>query len=381
MKCKLSEVIDLIGGGTPKTSKPEYWNGNIPWISVKDFNNDFRYVNKTEKSITELGLQKSTTKLLQRGDVIISARGTVGEIATIPFAMAFNQSCYGLRAKKGIVTSDYLYYLIKYNISVLKKNTHGSVFDTITRNTFDNIEVEIPSIKIQQKISSILNDYDKKFELNNAINKNLHDQAIAIFDKSYIAAAEQVPFTSIIQVLGGGTPKTGNPEFWGGEIPFFTPKDVGSPYVFNTEKTISEAGLDHCNSQLYDTNTTFVTARGTVGKVSLAGKPMAMNQSCYALASDSLDPILVYFYTLKAVESLKHKASGAVFDAIVTRDFNTEIISRIASNQESLVLSTTRPMMQAILSNAIENLRLARLRDALLPQLMSGELDVSDLDL
>lgn len=381
MKCKLSEVIDLIGGGTPKTSKPEYWNGNIPWISVKDFNNDFRYVNKTEKSITELGLQKSTTKLLQRGDVIISARGTVGEIATIPFAMAFNQSCYGLRAKKGIVTSDYLYYLIKYNISVLKKNTHGSVFDTITRNTFDNIEVEIPSIKIQQKISSILNDYDKKFELNNAINKNLHDQAIAIFDKSYIAAAEQVPFTSIIQVLGGGTPKTGNPEFWGGEIPFFTPKDVGSPYVFNTEKTISEAGLDHCNSQLYDTNTTFVTARGTVGKVSLAGKPMAMNQSCYALASDSLDPILVYFYTLKAVESLKHKASGAVFDAIVTRDFNTEIISRIASNQESLVLSTTRPMMQAILSNAIENLRLAWLRDALLPQLMSGELDVSDLDL
>ena len=182
MKCKLSEVMDLIGGGTPKTSKPEYWNGNIPWISVKDFNNDFRYVYKTEKSITQLGLQKSSTKLLQRGDVIISARGTVGEIATIPFAMAFNQSCYGLRAKKGMVTSDYLYYLIKHNVSVLKKNTHGSVFDTITRNTFDNIEVEIPSIKIQQKISSILNDYDKKIELNNAINNNLLQQSLYIFD-------------------------------------------------------------------------------------------------------------------------------------------------------------------------------------------------------
>lgn len=173
MKCKLSEMMDLIGGGTPKTSKPEYWNGNIPWITVKDFNNDFRYVYKTEKSITQLGLERSATKLLQSGDVIISARGTVGEIATIPFAMAFNQSCYGLRAKKGMVTSDYLYYLIKHNISVLKNNTHGSVFDTITRNTFDNIEVEIPSIEIQQKISSILNDYDKKIELNNAINNNL----------------------------------------------------------------------------------------------------------------------------------------------------------------------------------------------------------------
>lgn len=173
MKYKLSEVMDVIGGGTPKTSKPEYWNGNIPWLSVKDFNNDFRYVYKTEKSITQLGLEQSSTRLLQAGDIIISARGTVGEIAIVPFPMAFNQSCYGLRAKPGIVISDYLYYLIRHNVLALKKNTHGSVFDTITRNTFDNIKVEIPSIKIQEKIVSILSDYDEKIELNNVINKNL----------------------------------------------------------------------------------------------------------------------------------------------------------------------------------------------------------------
>ena len=101
-------------------------------------------------------------------------------------------------------------------------------------------------------------------------------------------------------------------------IPFFTPKDAGDLYTFQTEKYITDTGLNHCNSRLYPSNTTFVTARGTVGKVSLAGIPMAMNQSCYALTSDVIDPILVYFYTLKAIESLKHKASGACFDAIVT---------------------------------------------------------------
>ncbi len=152
----------LIGGGTPKTSNPEYWNGNIPWLSVKDFANDFRYVYETEKHITELGLNNSSTKLLERGDIIISARGTVGEVATIPFPMAFNQSCYGLRAKKEIVNEDFLYYLIKYSVRLLKKNTHGSVFDTITRNTFDEIEVDIPEIEIQKKIASILTDIDKK---------------------------------------------------------------------------------------------------------------------------------------------------------------------------------------------------------------------------
>ena len=181
----------------------------------------------------------------------------------------------------------------------------------------------------------------------------------------------------MIHVLGGGTPKTGEPEYWNGDIPFFTPKDVGNPYTFQTEKTITTKGLGHCNSRLYPQNTSFVTARGTVGKVSLAGKPMAMNQSCYALASDSIDPILVYFYTLRAVESLKHKASGAVFDAIVTRDFDTEVISVISEADSADMLSNIAPMMEAIHTNAEENTRLAALRDALLPRLMSGEIDVS----
>ena len=186
MKYRLSDIMQLIGGGTPKTSVPEYWNGNIPWLSVKDFNNDCRHVYSTEKNITQLGLENSSTKLLQKGDVIISARGTVGEIATIPFPMAFNQSCYGLRAKKEIVTEDYLYYLIKHNVYILKKNTHGSVFDTITRDTFDTIEVDIPDIEAQDKIASILSNIDSKIELNNRINKNLFQQAQALFKARFV---------------------------------------------------------------------------------------------------------------------------------------------------------------------------------------------------
>ena len=208
-------------------------------------------------------------------------------------------------------------------------------------------------------------------------NDNLLSQAQAIFDYSYQVADFQQPFTSLIHVLGGGTPKTGEAEFWNGRIPFFTPKDVGRPYAFKTEKTITEAGLEHCNSRLFPKNTTFVTARGTVGKVSLAGRPMAMNQSCYALASDLIDPILVYFYALRAVNSLKHKASGAVFDAIVTGDFDTETISVISETESSRLLSLITPMMSAIHANAEENLRLASLRDSLLPKLMTGEIDVS----
>lgn len=173
MKYKLSDLVSIIGGGTPETSKTEYWNGDIPWLSVKDFNNDFRYVYKTEKTITQLGLENSSTKILNKGDMIISARGTVGEIASIPYPMTFNQSCYGLRAKENMITSDFLYYLIKYNISILKNQTHGSVFDTITKSTFDEIWVDIPGIMMQDKIATILSIIDKKIELNYEINGSI----------------------------------------------------------------------------------------------------------------------------------------------------------------------------------------------------------------
>lgn len=179
MNYKLSEIMELMGGGTPKTSIPDYWNGDIPWLSVKDFNNESRYVYKTEKSITKMGLENSSTKLLSKDDTIISARGTVGAIAMIPFPMAFNQSCYGLRAKAKIVDSVFLYYLIKHNVYILKKNTHGSVFDTITRDTFDRIEVDIPHIELQKKIASVLSLIDDKIELNNKINDNLCTYSLA----------------------------------------------------------------------------------------------------------------------------------------------------------------------------------------------------------
>ncbi len=173
MKYRLSDIMTIIGGGTPKTSVQEYWNGSIPWLSVKDFNNEQRYVYDSEKKITQAGLENSSTKMLQKQDIIISARGTVGEMAMIPFPMAFNQSCYGLRAKDGIVASAFLYYLVKFKVNILKKNTHGSVFDTITRDTFDGIEVELPNLDTQNKIASLLGNLDDQIELNTKINKNL----------------------------------------------------------------------------------------------------------------------------------------------------------------------------------------------------------------
>lgn len=182
---KLSEILTLIGGGTPKTTNASYWGGPIPWLSVVDFNNDNRYVHTTEKTITEEGVENSSTKILPQGSLILSARGTVGALAQLAKPMAFNQSCYGIIAKEQ-TTNDFLYYLLKNVVEDLQAKGHGSVFNTITRDTFDTITVDLPSLDEQKRIAEILGSLDDKIELLQKQNKTLEDMAKALFKSWFV---------------------------------------------------------------------------------------------------------------------------------------------------------------------------------------------------
>lgn len=276
------------------------------------------------------------------------------------------------------------YYLTQSSVieslqAIAEQST--STYPSIKPSDIEDIELDLPELETQKKIGSTLRMLDRKIALNEEINDNLMQQAAALFSSLYDRTNTEVRFTDLIQILGGGTPKTGENTYWNGNIAFFTPKDVGTPYTLITEKTITAEGLSHCNSRLYPVNTVFVTARGTVGKVGMSGVPMAMNQSCYALVGKETHQLLVYFYTLKAVDRLKHKASGAVFDAITTRDFESEQIMKLSDDDAKAFLCIAEPMFQKVLNNCIENLRLSTLRDSLLPKLMSGEIDVSAVQL
>lgn len=379
-------------GDISKTNKNSYYpKDNWKFVNYLDTGS------LTENKITELQyINTKTDKMPSR------ARRKVIKNSILYSTVRPNQLHYGiikepvdnLLVSTGFTVIDvdtnkaipeFIYYLLIQNNTTEQLQAIAeqsvSTYPSIKPSDIENLEFKLPNLIIQSKIVSILDTIDSKICQNEKINNNLEQQAVAVFNKFYDTSTNQQPFTTLINVLGGGTPKTGNPEFWDGSIPFFTPKDVGTPYTFKTEKYITESGLKHCNSRLYPQNTTFVTARGTVGKISLAGSPMAMNQSCYALASDIVDPLLVYFYVLKAVTSLKCKASGAVFDAIVTRDFDDEMINILSDTDSESALSIIKPMMEAIHNNSKENMRLSAVRDALLPKLISGEIDVSSLDI
>ena len=386
MRYKLSEIMDLIGGGTPKTSMPEYWGGNIPWLSVKDFNNDNRYVYTTEKTITEEGLKNSSTKLLERDDSIISARGTVGEMAMIPFPMAFNQSCYGLRAKKEIIDPTFLYYLVKHNVVLLQKNTHGSVFDTITRDTFSGIEVNVPNMEEQVKIAGVLQNLDDKIELNNEINDNLLQQAQAIFTQEFLNV-EGIPdgwkessLLGIADYLNGLAMQK------------FRPKDdeQGLPVLKIKElrQGACDASSELCSPSIkpeyivHDGDVIFSWS-GSLLVDFWCGGTCGLNQHLFKVTSDTYDKWFYYAWTNHHLQKFVAIAADmATTMGHIKREELSKAVVLISSQSDyDRIGGLLAPLYDLVIANRIENRKLAALRDELLPQLMSGQLDVSEVDL
>lgn len=384
----LKDITTKITKGTTPTSIGcKFEKSGINFIKSESLV-DGKTIDKSKFAfISERTHERLKRSQIEENDILFSMAGMfLGKtgIATAEVVPAnTNQAVAIIRVDDTKANYEYVYYYLnqKSVIHTINTTSAQSAQPNINLKQIGKIKINLPDRKKQDQIVSLLSAIDLKISNNVEINDNLEQQAAALFSSLYNRSNTEVRYTDLIQILGGGTPKTGETAYWNGNIAFFTPKDVGTPYTFITEKTITEEGLSHCNSRLYPVNTVFVTARGTVGKVGLSGVPMAMNQSCYALIGKETHQLLVYFYTLKAVDRLKHKASGAVFDAITTRDFDSEQIMKLSDDDAKAFLCVAEPMFQEILNNSIENLRLSTLRDFLLPKLMSGEIDVSSVQL
>jgi type I restriction enzyme S subunit len=181
--CSFTQLVEVISGGTPKTSIDEYWNGSVNWFSVVDApSNSDCWVIHTEKSITHQGLDNCSSKLLPIGTTIISARGTVGKVCLTGQDMAMNQSCYGLRSKAAN-GEFFCFYLTKSLVEILEARAHGSVFSTITRDTLDGVSTNSPPLEVIQSFNSITGELLGKIKNNLEESRILGNQRDALLPK------------------------------------------------------------------------------------------------------------------------------------------------------------------------------------------------------
>ena len=266
----------------------------------------------------------------------------------------------------------------------------------VNRNELHARKVTVTRDLVQQRaIAATLSTYDDLIENNRRRIALLEEAARLLYREwfvhlrfpghEHVRVVDGVPegwekkaAYDVMEVLSGGTPKTKVPDYWDGDIPFYTPKDaVDYAYVASTEKTLTEEGLRNCNSKLYPKDTVFITARGTVGKINLVQTAMAMNQSCYALvAKPPVSQYFLYFALVNGVEQFRSRAVGAVFDAIIRDTFKQ--IPFVVPDAKLIQTFTDHvtPILQQIDVLSTETRTLAQARDLLLPRLMNGEIAV-----
>jgi type I restriction enzyme, S subunit len=291
----------------------------------------------------------------------------------------------------------------------------GSAQPSLNRNFIYSMPLRVPGRDEQDQLVEMLRALDDRITLLRETNATLEAIAQALFKSWFVdfdpvrarmegrvpegmdeAAAALFPdgfeeselglvprewrvqsFRETIQIIGGGTPKTSNPHFWGGDIPWFSVVDAPATsdvFVVNTEKRITKAGLTGSSTKLLPAGTTIISARGTVGRLALTGVPMAMNQSCYGLRGRAGDSYFTYFSTKRLVDQLKQRAHGSVFDTITQESFEGVLVSFPSENLIAGFEDSVEAPMLRIRENLIQAQTLANLRDTLLPRLISGQL-------
>lgn len=301
------------------------------------------------------------------------------------------------RAKNG-VDEDFIYYLVCSPLVrelAIKSMVGSSGRQRVQTDVVQNLEIMVPDYEEQRRISGLLKSLDDKIALNNAINNNLEQQAKALF-KSWFVDGEpfngKQPDDWILgtiddlakDVVCGKTPSTKKEEYYGGYIPFITIPDMHNcVYSLNTARSLSTLGAESQSKKTLPVNSVCVSCIGTAGLVTLVPVPSQTNQQINSIIpKNTVSPYYVYLL-MKTMSEIINKLgqSGSTIVNLNKAQFGKiEVI--IPSSKVMLEFTElVEPIFKLILLNQKENNRLSNLRDTLLPKLMSGELDVSNIDL
>lgn len=363
--------------------------------------------------IAEKDAKRLSQHLVQAGDIVYSRRGDVTQKALIREAEVgyfCGTGCLLVRPGDAIDPEFLTYHLsTPTNQDWIVKQAVGATMPNLNTAILSAVPLNVPRNKeTQQKIAAVLSALDAKIDCNNRINAELEAMAKALYDYWFVQFdfpdANDKPYQSsggkmvynatlkreipegwsassvlaVADLLGGGTPTKKKQEFWGGDIPFFTPTDAdGTIFKFSTADYITEEGLKGSSTKCFGKHTVFITARGSVGRLVLAGVEMAMNQSCYALrAKPSVSHVFLFFLAKELIHHLQVKSSGSVFDSIVSNDIE---LTNLAIPKDEVIekfAAIVEPTFEKIANNTKENKQLTQLRDWLLPLLMNGQVTV-----
>ena len=393
IRVKISDMGQVVGGATPSTNNDEYYNGDIIWITPKDLSNfNGRYILKGERNITRAGMESCSTQMLPKGSILFSSRAPIGYVAIAAMELCTNQ---GFKSVIPNETVDFLflYYLLKYNKEKIESMGSGTTFKEVSGSTMKNIEVTVPeSIEIQRKIAGILNSIDSKIENNIKINDNLQQQAAALFESWFVdynpwsgiqpSEWTNAPLGTFVEIKRGGSPRPIQDYLSDSGLRWLKISDVtslSSPFVLEIKEHIKEEGLK--KTVFLHAGELVLSNSATPGIPKILDVDTCIHDGWLYFPKSELSKYYLYLFFKHIRKELVSLGNGSVFT-----NLKTDILKAFPATKADKVTlkrfdALVSPLFDAILNADRENLKLATMRDSLLPRLMSGEIDVSAVQL
>ena len=378
---KLGEIGAIVGGATPSTTDPSNYDGDISWITPKDLSTyEFRYIEKGGRMITKAGFDSCSCKMLPAGSILFSSRAPIGYVAIAKKELCTNQGFKSIIPNKEKVNNIFLYYLLLYNKSRIESLGSGTTFKEVSGSVMKDVVVSLPNLPTQNRIASILSSLDDKIEVNRRINENLEQQAQALF-KSWFVDFEPFRDGEFVESELGMIPKGWRVGKIGDIATIVSGKRPANRASIKTEdSTIPLIGasciMGYTSDYLYESKI-LVT-----GRVGTHGVIMRFNNKCWPSDNTLVIQSKYYEFVYQCLRGVDYKNlnRGSTQPLITQKDLknvNIVIPTLKLLNEYENNVST---LMTSVSNLEIENDSLAQLRDALLPRLMSGELNVNEIE-
>ena len=373
----------VCSGGTPKSTEPSYYDGEIPWLNTKEIN--FNRISSTEKHITLSGLENSSAKWIDKNSVIVAMYGaTAAKVAINTIPLTTNQACCNLSIDETKADYRFVYYWLCSRYTELASLANGGAQQNLNAQQIKDFEIKLPEIQTQQKIADLLWSIDNKIICNKSINDNLEQQAQAAFNNIIAQYSEcETINLSEIAVLN---PKRAIAKGTLARSIEMAQLPTSGSFPAGWDMKEYNGGMKFQNGDTLMARITPCLENGKVAYINfLEENEVAFGSTEYIVIASkgAIAPEVFYFLTRHndfvdfAVKNMNGSSGRQRVSAETIGTYKLPIISP----EDMFILETiAKEALKKIKYNSLENIRLSEIRDTLLPKLMSGELKINEID-
>jgi len=290
---RLGDVATVLSGATPKTSVPDYWNGDLVWLTPKDLGTlETIEVSASERRITQQGFDSCSAQRIPPNSVVMSSRAPIGHLAINTVPVCTNQGCKSFVPKSGLETH-FLYWILRGLMPDIQHLGDGATFDEVSKRDLEGFEIPVPPLAEQRRLTMRIEALTSRLEQARQTRQAAlaeADNLLSIAQRSeyerLLVDEDTTPLGAIGEVISGGTPAKSVEAYWGGDVPWIAPKEMKRFRIGESSMNVTQRAVDEGAAKLVRKPAVLMVVRGMIlakrVPIAVSTRPLTINQDMKA---------------------------------------------------------------------------------------------------